>query len=164
MWEKFLEEKIYTKDSIQVAVARWKLKNKRIVFTNGCFDLMHLGHINYLMQAIDLGDQLIIGLNSDSSTRKLKGPNRPVNDENSRIRLLASLFFVSGVVMFDEDTPYELIKAVQPDVLVKGGDYKPEDIVGADIVTASGGEVKVIEFLSGYSSSLIEKKIIDSNK
>jgi D-glycero-beta-D-manno-heptose 1-phosphate adenylyltransferase len=164
MWEKFLEEKIYTKDSIQVAVARWKLKNKRIVFTNGCFDLMHLGHINYLMQAIDLGDQLIIGLNSDSSTRKLKGPNRPVNDENSRIRLLASLFFVSGVVMFDEDTPYELIKAVQPDVLVKGGDYKPEDIVGADIVTASGGEVKVIEFLPGYSSSLIEKKIIDSNK
>ena len=161
MWEKFLEEKIFTNRSMISAIARWQLKNKRIVFTNGCFDLIHLGHIKYLMQAADLGDQLIVGLNTDASVKKLKGPHRPINDEESRMHFIASLFFVSGVVLFDEDTPHELIKLIQPDILVKGGDYKPEEIVGADIVNAKGGEVKVIDFLPGYSSSLIEKKILD---
>jgi len=137
----------------------WQFQGKKIVFTNGCFDILHLGHIDYLSKAKDLGDLLIIGLNTDKSISKIKGSNRPIQDEYSRAMVLASLGFVDAVVFFGEDTPYNLIKTTQPDILVKGADYKPEDIVGYDIVTNKGGEVVTIEFLEGYSTTAIEKKI-----
>ena len=132
---------------------------KKIVFTNGCFDLLHRGHIEYLSKAADFGDMLIIGLNTDASVSRLKGPHRPIQDESSRAHIMAALEFVDLVIYFDEDTPYDLIKMVQPDILVKGADYKAENIVGYDIVTAKGGQVKTIEFLDGYSTSAIESKI-----
>lgn len=136
-------------------LAMWRLFKNRIVFTNGCFDILHRGHIEYLSLARDKGEILIIGLNSDASVKRIKGEGRPVQDEDSRALVLASLRIVDAVVLFDEDTPYELIKFVQPDVLVKGGDYTEETIVGADIVKASGGEVVVIPFVEGYSTSKI---------
>jgi len=140
-------------------LAMWRLLNNKIVFTNGCFDILHRGHIEYLSQARDKGEVLIIGLNSDASVRRIKGEGRPVLDEMSRALVLASLRFVDGVVLFDEDTPYELIKLVQPDVLVKGGDYTEETIVGADIVKANGGEVVTIPIVEGYSTTEILRKI-----
>jgi D-glycero-beta-D-manno-heptose 1-phosphate adenylyltransferase len=138
----------------------WKFQGKKIVFTNGCFDILHLGHIDYLSAASELGDLLVIGLNTDLSVSKIKGNNRPIQDEISRAFVLASLGFVNAVVFFGEDTPYDLIKTIQPDFLVKGADYKPEDIVGYDIVTNKGGKVVTIEFLEGYSTTAIEKKIL----
>jgi rfaE bifunctional protein nucleotidyltransferase chain/domain len=143
-------------------VNEWREKNQKIVFTNGCFDLLHLGHIDYLAKAKDLGDKLIIGVNTDDSVRRLKGVYRPLQDENSRLHILAALEFVDAVILFNEDTPYELIKKIQPDVLVKGADYKIEDIVGYDIVTSRGGSVKTIEYLEGYSTTSIEQKILKS--
>jgi D-glycero-beta-D-manno-heptose 1-phosphate adenylyltransferase len=136
-------------------LAMWRLFKNKIVFTNGCFDILHRGHIEYLSQARDKGDVLIIGLNSDASVRRIKGEGRPVQDETSRAVILASLRFVEAVVLFDEDTPYELIKIVQPDVLVKGGDYNENTIVGADIVKANGGKVVIIPIVAGYSTSRI---------
>ena len=132
---------------------------RKVVFTNGCFDLVHQGHIDYLSKARDLGDVLVVGLNTDASVRRLKGPRRPINDEYSRALLLASMLFVDYVVLFGEDTPYELIKTLQPDILVKGSDYKPEDIVGYDIVMAKGGRVETLDFLPGFSTTAIEQKI-----
>lgn len=137
----------------------WRFQNKRIVFTNGCFDLLHRGHIDYLSKAKDLGDKLIIGLNTDSSVNRLKGKSRPIQDEHSRAMILASLSFVDLVVYFDEDTPYDLINLTQPDVLVKGADYEPEDIVGYNVVKNKGGEIVTIEYLDGYSTTAIENKI-----
>lgn len=151
------------KQALEKKLQDWQNQNRKVVFTNGCFDILHRGHVDYLAKAADLGDKLIIGVNTDGSVHKLKGPNRPIQDEQSRLHILASLGFVDAVILFDEPTPYELIKLVQPDVLVKGSDYKPEDIVGYDIVTAKGGEVKTIDFIPGYSTSLIEKKIKTSN-
>lgn len=151
------------KDKIVTAVQlRDKLlgqPRRKIVFTNGCFDLVHQGHIDYLSKARDLGDMLVVGLNTDASVRRLKGPRRPINDEYSRALLLASMLFVDYVVLFGEDTPYELIKTLQPDILVKGSDYKPEDIVGYDIVMAKGGRVETLDFLPGFSTTAIEQKI-----
>jgi len=133
-----------------------KLHNKKkVVFTNGCFDIIHKGHIEYLSKAAGFGEKLIIGLNSDASVRRLKGEGRPVQDENSRSLILASMEFVDYVILFEEDTPFELIRQIQPEVLIKGGDYKAEDIVGYDIVTQKGGEVYCLEFIDGYSSSKI---------
>jgi rfaE bifunctional protein nucleotidyltransferase chain/domain len=140
----------------------WKAEGNKIVFTNGCFDLLHAGHVAYLSEAADLGDKLIIGLNSDQSVSCIKGPQRPVNNENTRSTLLASMFFVDAVVLFHEDTPLELIKAVLPDVLVKGGDYRPDTIVGAKETIANGGKVEVLTFLPGYSSTGIIEKIKSS--
>ena len=137
----------------------WRFTDKKIVFTNGCFDLLHLGHIDYLSKAADLGNKLIIGLNSDSSTKNLKGQTRPITDELSRAALLASLFFVDGVILFDEETPLNLITRIKPDVLVKGADYTLDQIVGADLVMSYGGNVKTIEYLPGYSTTAIEQKI-----
>ena len=134
-------------------IAVWKFLNHKIVFTNGCFDILHRGHIEYLAKAADEGDILVVGLNTDNSVRKIKGDNRPVNDEETRASVLGALGFVDAVILFDEETPYDLIKSVQPDVLVKGSDYKEEDIVGYDIVTASGGEIKTIELLEGFSTT-----------
>ncbi|MCF8299367.1 MAG: D-glycero-beta-D-manno-heptose 1-phosphate adenylyltransferase [Saprospiraceae bacterium] len=156
---EIIKSKIFTKESIKSLLSIWNFKGQKIVFTNGCFDLLHLGHIDYLSKAADLGDILIIGLNTDKSTLKLKGSNRPIVDENSRAMLLASLRFVDAVILFEEETPYELIKFIQPDVLVKGSDYKAEDIVGFNIVKAKGGTVETIDFLEGYSTSAIEEKI-----
>ena len=154
------KQKILNTQSLTVNLARWRFQQKRIVFTNGCFDILHLGHLDYLSKAKDLGDLLMVGLNSDQSVKKLgKGVNRPIQDENSRALILASLHFVDAVVLFDEETPYKLIKTVQPDVLVKGSDYRPEEIVGYEIVKNKGGEVVTIDFLPGYSTSLIEEKI-----
>jgi D-glycero-beta-D-manno-heptose 1-phosphate adenylyltransferase len=138
----------------------WQFQSKKIVFTNGCFDILHLGHIDYLSKAKDLGDLLIIGLNTDESVHRIKGNHRPIQDEISRSMVLASLGFVDFVVFFGEDTPYNLIKITQPDILVKGADYQPEDIVGNDIVKNKGGEIVTIEYLPGYSTTAIESKII----
>ena len=156
---KQLKTKIYTTDSLKSQLAIWAFQGKKIVFTNGCFDILHLGHIDYLSKARDLGDILVIGLNTDKSVRDIKGSTRPITDENSRAMILASLTFVDAVVYFEEETPQDLIQFVQPDVLVKGSDYKEEDIVGHDIVKAKGGEVKTLDFLPGYSTSRIEKHI-----
>lgn len=131
---------------------------KKIVFTNGCFDILHRGHVEYLSKAAAFGDVMVVGLNTDTSVKRLKGPSRPVNDEYARAFVLAGLEFVSAVVLFDEDTPYNLIKKVQPDFLVKGSDYKPENIVGYDIVTAKGGKVVTVDLVEGYSTTkTIEK-------
>ena len=154
-----LKKKIVNREQLKVLVESWKLQHKKIVFTNGCFDLLHLGHIDYLARAADNGDKLIIGVNSDKSTTSLKGPTRPITDETSRSHILASLFFVDAVTLFDEPTPLELISLVSPDVLIKGADYAINEIVGADHVLSYGGEVKTLHYLQGYSTTAIEKKI-----
>lgn len=155
----FIEKKIaYTAKEAENTLSLWRFKDDKIVFTNGCFDILHKGHIEYLAKAASLGTKLVIGLNTDASIKRLKGDSRPVNDENARALLLASLVFVDKVILFDTDTPRDLIDFVQPDVLVKGGDYKPEEIVGYDIVKAKGGEIVTLDFVEGYSTtSLIEK-------
>jgi rfaE bifunctional protein nucleotidyltransferase chain/domain len=151
--------KIHTWDSLSEQVKKWHAAGEKIVFSNGCFDLIHRGHIDYLAKAADMGTKLVLGLNTDASVSKLKGPHRPIQDEQSRQFILSALAFVDAVTLFDEETPYELIKLVQPDVLVKGSDYKPENIVGYDVVMAKDGEVKTIDYIEGYSTSGIEKKI-----
>jgi len=134
------------------------LKNKKIVFTNGCFDLLHVGHIRYLQEARKLGDILVVGVNADASVRRLKGPTRPVQNENDRAEILAALGAVNYTVIFPEDTPLELIQKVKPAILVKGGDWKPEQIVGADFVISLGGKVMSLQFVEGRSTTkLIEK-------
>lgn len=138
---------------------QWENDGHRIVFSNGCFDLVHKGHVDYLARAAAFGNKLIIGLNTDASVSKLKGSLRPVVDEKNRAFVMAAFEFVDMVVLFEEDTPYELIKLLQPDVLVKGNDYKPEDIAGYDVVTAKGGEVKTVELVEGFSTSLLIEKI-----
>ena len=156
---EIIKAKMLNKESLKRQLAVWSFKNKKIVFTNGCFDILHLGHIDYLSKAKDFGDVLVIGLNTDNSVSRIKDEHRPVTDENARAMILASLHFVDAIVLFDEDTPYNLIKQVQPDILVKGSDYKTGDIVGADIVKANGGEIITIEFLDGYSTTSIINKL-----
>jgi rfaE bifunctional protein nucleotidyltransferase chain/domain len=152
------QQKILTKEALKSKLAYWKFKGYEVVFTNGCFDIIHLGHIDYLSKARSLGNVLMIGLNTDHSVSKLKGPNRPVNNEIARANILASFNFVDAIVLFDQETPYELINTVKPNILVKGSDYQPEDIVGYDIVKANGGRIETIDFLEGYSTtSIIEK-------
>jgi rfaE bifunctional protein nucleotidyltransferase chain/domain len=159
---EIIRKKIFNYSDVDFSrlLAIWQFQGKKIVFTNGCFDILHLGHIDYLSAASELGDILIVGLNTDDSVHKIKGNNRPLQDEVSRAFVLASVGFVDAVVFFGEDTPYNLIKTIQPDFLVKGADYKPEDIVGYDIVKNKGGEIVTIEFLEGYSTTAIEKKIL----
>ena len=154
-----IQEKILPDQQLERWLAIMRFKRKRIVFTNGCFDILHRGHIQYLIKAAGMGDVLIIGLNSDASVKKLKGPSRPYLDEDSRALILASLSFVTAVILFNEDTPYELIRRIQPDFLVKGGEYKPEEIVGYDIVKAKGGEVVSVDMVEGFSSTSIISKI-----
>ena len=136
-------------------LSRWREQGLKIVFTNGCFDILHRGHVEYLSKASDMGDVLVVGLNTDASVKRLKGEGRPINDQKARALVLASLSFVDAVVLFDEDTPYELIKAIRPDVLVKGADYKPLEIVGYDIVTSYGGKVETVPLVEGYSTTSI---------
>ena len=144
--------------SLLQVISIWRAEGKKIVFTNGCFDLLHLGHIDYLAKAADLGGILIIGLNTDNSVRILKGKGRPINNNHSRATLLAALSFVDAVTLFDEETPYNLISSIEPDILVKGSDYKIEEIAGHEIVQAKGGKVITIDLLPGYSTTLIEDK------
>jgi len=143
----------------QSTVKQWKSDGKRIVFSNGCFDLLHPGHIDYLDRAASLGDKLIIGLNDDASIRRLKGNGRPINPLQDRAIMLAALRAVALVVPFSEDTPLHLIAALLPDILVKGGDYQPDDIIGAAEVRQNGGEVIVMPFIDGYSSSGLIQRI-----
>ncbi len=156
-----IQQKIQTQEAISDTLAQWRAAGQRIVFTNGCFDLLHYGHLHYLAQARDLADRLVIGLNSAASVQRLKGPHRPINDELTRTHLLAALQMVDAVVVFEEDTPLELIRIVQPDILVKGGDWKPEQIVGSDLVLARGGQVLSLPFVEGYSTTNIEQKILE---
>ncbi len=151
--------KIYSLEKLQQIIAEWKQAGDKIVFTNGCFDILHLGHIDYLEKAAEKGDRLVIGLNTDASVRKLKGEKRPINNEYARSRVLAALGFVDAVVSFAEDTPYELIRTVQPTTLVKGSDYLAENIVGADIVISNGGSVETIDLVDGYSTTDIISKL-----
>jgi len=144
-----------------VRVREWQRSGACVVFTNGCFDLLHPGHVDYLEQARALGDRLVVGLNDDASVRRLKGPSRPINPLRDRARMLAALRSVDLVVPFDEDTPLQLIRTLAPDVLAKGGDYRIEDIVGADVVRAQGGRVIVLPFLPGYSSSRLIQRILE---
>ena len=159
-----ISQKVLDKYSLSLKLYDWNQSKKKVVFTNGVFDLLHLGHVDYLGKAKDYGDILIVGVNSDISAARLgKGTNRPITDEKSRSTIIAALQFVDAVILFDEDTPLELIVTIQPDVLVKGSDYKPEDIVGYNVVIAKGGSIKTIEFLSGYSTTAIEKRIRREN-
>ena len=146
------------KDNIEI-INRIKAERKKIVFTNGCFDLLHVGHIRYLAQAKKLGDYLIIGLNSDSSVKELKGEDRPINSFEDRATLLSAIESVDSVIMFEEQTPENLIKDIVPDILVKGGDYNIEDIVGYQTVMQNGGQVKTLSFYDGYSSTNYINKI-----
>jgi rfaE bifunctional protein nucleotidyltransferase chain/domain len=153
-----VKNKIIEGEGLEKWLDECRKNGKKIVFTNGCFDILHRGHVEYLSKAAAFGDVMVVGLNTDASVKRLKGPSRPVNDEYARAFVLAGLEFVSVVVLFDEDTPYNLIKTVQPDVLVKGSDYKPENIVGYDIVTAKGGKVVTVDLVEGYSTTkTIEK-------
>lgn len=155
------QSKIYEADQLVKKVGSWKKKGEKIVFTNGCFDILHAGHIKYLEAAAQKGDRLIVAVNSDESVTKLKGPDRPINVLASRLYLVASLQSVDAVCAFTEDTPINVIGLLKPDVLVKGGDYKIDDIVGAKEVTSYGGQVEVIPFVEGYSTTKIESKILD---
>lgn len=159
LFTEHIKRKIYRLPELQRQIAAWRLSDKRIVFTNGCFDILHKGHIDLLMKAAALGDVLIIGLNTDASVKRLKGETRPINNEDNRALMLASLLFVDAVILFEEDTPLQLISALQPDVLVKGGDYTIDTIVGADIVLQKGGRVEIIPFTEGFSTTEILNKI-----
>ena len=153
------KDKILNLPKMLQKVAEWKKAHQTIVFTNGCFDIVHLGHIDYLEKARNLGDKLMVGLNTDASVLRLKGPTRPVVNEYARARMIASLAFVDAVTYFDEDTPYELIRQIVPDILVKGNDYSISNIIGADIVMNNGGKVSTIALVEGYSTTKIIEKI-----
>jgi rfaE bifunctional protein nucleotidyltransferase chain/domain len=159
---KTLNSKIYNLDNLTSQVEQWKMAGNKVVFTNGCFDIIHRGHIEVLARTADLGDKLIIGLNSDKSIQKLKGKDRPIIDEQSRAILLAALGFVDAIVLFSEDTPLKFISTLLPDVLAKGGDYEIETIVGHEIVQQNGGKVKLVPFVDGFSSTTIIHKIKNS--
>ena len=154
-----IPKKIFQPDELSKQIIRWRLTNKTIAFTNGCFDILHQGHIASLSSAASEADILIIGLNSDASTKRLKGDSRPVNNENSRALLLASLAIVDAVIIFEEDTPLNLIRLILPDVLVKGGDYTIDQIAGADEVVSSGGKVVINPILEGFSTTSIIEQI-----
>ncbi|HPI06188.1 MAG TPA: D-glycero-beta-D-manno-heptose 1-phosphate adenylyltransferase [Saprospiraceae bacterium] len=154
-----IEQKIQSWEQIAATADAWRAAGNRIVFTNGCFDILHYGHLHYLSAARDLGERLVVGLNSAASVSRLKGPHRPINDELTRTHLLAALEVIDAVVVFEDDTPLELIRLVRPDILVKGGDWKPEQIVGSDLVLAAGGQVRSLPFVQGYSTTNIEQKI-----
>ena|ERR1017187_2197872 len=159
-YQQVIHNKILSRQAAEKRANIWRMFNKKIVFTNGCFDILHQGHIDYLSKARDLGGALIIGLNTDASIKRLnKSPERPINKEQSRALVLAALVLIDVVVLFDEDTPYDLIKAIQPDVLAKGADYKVEDIIGYDIVKAHGGEITTIELTEGFSTTELINRI-----
>lgn len=170
-YTEIIKNKIYTRESVKHLLGRMHYFKKKVVFTNGCFDILHLGHVDYLAKAADHGNFFVVGVNSDSSVKLLnKGANRPLQDQYSRAMTIAALGFVDAVILFDEENPKTLIEFVCPDVLVKGADYDVHEkdvkskkyIVGSDFVRKNGGEVVTIEFVEGYSTSAIEKKILSS--
>ena len=159
---KKINNKIFSDEKIIRQVDIWKNYGEKIVFTNGCFDIMHRGHIELLARTADLGDKLIVGLNSDISIQQIKGEGRPIIKEDSRATLLAALDFIDAIVLFSEETPLDLITTLKPDILAKGGDYKIDTIVGHEIVKENGGEVVLIPFINGFSSTNIINKIKNS--
>lgn len=159
-YNEIIRAKIFSREELVRKVQRLQYFGKRVVFTNGCFDLLHLGHVDYLAKAKDCGDFLIVAVNADESVKRLnKGDSRPIQDEHSRAMIIANLHVVDAVIVFNEETPYELIAALVPNVLVKGADYRVEQIAGHDVVLQHGGKVELIELVQGYSTSAIEKKI-----
>jgi rfaE bifunctional protein nucleotidyltransferase chain/domain len=156
---QIITQKIFDLPGLLHQLSRWRLLGKTVAFTNGCFDILHQGHIASLSDAAREADFLVVGLNSDASTRRLKGPDRPVNDQDARTTVMAALLMVDAVILFGEDTPLDLINAIRPDVLVKGGDYTLEQIVGAKEVIAAGGRVVINPILPGFSTSSIIEKI-----
>ena len=158
-----LQSKIHTEKSLTLKLNFWRNRSEKIVFTNGCFDIFHLGHLDYLSKASDLGDVFVVGINADTSVTTIKGEHRPIIDEKSRMTLIAALEFVDAVILFQDATPLELIRLVRPDVLVKGSDYLPENIIGFTDVKQNGGEIKTIDLLPGYSTSAIENKILKNH-
>jgi rfaE bifunctional protein nucleotidyltransferase chain/domain len=162
-FETSIPDRIMSEETVLKWIRLWHVQGKKVVFTNGCFDLLHRGHVEYLLKAADMGDKLIIGLNSDASVKLLnKGADRPLQDEGARALILASLMFVSGVVLFEDETPQKLIESLTPDILVKGGDYKTDQIVGADFTIQHGGSVVTIPLVEGYSTTAIENRIKSS--
>ena len=159
-----IPNKIYTPEALEQQLKRWRLQNKTIVFTNGVFDILHEGHIRALSEAATRGDILIVGVNADASVKRLKGESRPLNNENSRALLLAALVMTDAIILFEEDTPLHLINAILPDVLVKGGDYTLDQIVGAKEVLANGGEVKIVPVLPGFSTTGLIEKMKETKK
>ncbi len=165
MKTKLSKHKIWTIDQCKNNIQLLKDQGKTIVFTNGCFDIIHAGHVHYLNQTAQLADFMIVAINSDSSVQRMeKSPARPLQSQESRCMVMSAFEFVDAVVLFEEDTPLEIIQLITPDVLVKGGDYTIQNIVGADWVVQHGGQVKTIEFLPGFSTSNIERKILESHK
>jgi rfaE bifunctional protein nucleotidyltransferase chain/domain len=158
-----IDSKICSTEALKKLLAVWRLQSQSIVFTNGCFDVLHRGHLEYLAEAASLGSKLVIGLNEDISVTRLKGPGRPVNPFRDRALALASLHVTDAICGFSEDTPIELIRQVMPDVLVKGGDYTEEQIVGADLVKSAGGRIAIIHFTEGYSTTSFLDKIRKSD-
>lgn len=159
-YQSFIGNKIIRKkEELECTLSQWRFKSEKIVFTNGCFDILHRGHVEYLTKAAALGTKLVIGLNTDASVKRLKGESRPINDQEARAIILSSLIFTDRIIFFEEDTPLELIRYIQPDILVKGSDYKPEDIVGYDIVKAKGGEVITIDLTEGFSTTAILERV-----
>jgi len=156
---RLLEKKIQDLRKLKKLISYFKARRKKIVFTNGCFDLLHYGHVKYLQDAKKRGDVLVVGINSDSSAKRIKGEKRPVVNEKDRLRLVAALESVDYVVLFKEDTPLKIIKFLKPDVLVKGADWNKNNIVGKDFVISYGGGVSAIKFVKGYSTSNLIKKI-----
>ncbi len=156
-----LTDKIIVPASLDELGRNLREQGRQIVFTNGCFDILHAGHVRYLDQARALGDVLILGLNSDESVKRLKGAGRPINSEEDRALVLAGLSAVDYICIFEEDTPYYLIKALEPDILVKGGDWQPSQIVGSDIVLARGGQVRSLDFIPGLSTTNTIQKMRD---
>jgi len=156
---QIIPQKIFDLPGLQHQLSRWRLLGKTVAFTNGCFDILHQGHISSLSDAAREADVLVVGLNSDASTRRLKGDSRPINDQHARATVMAALLMVDAVILFEEDTPLDLINAVRPDVLVKGGDYTLEEIVGAKEVIAAGGRVVINPIIPGFSTTGIIEKI-----
>lgn len=146
---------------LKLELEELKKKGKKIVFTNGCFDILHWGHVSYLKKARELGDYLVLALNTDDSVKKLKGPTRPINNQNDRALVLNELKSIDFVTFFSEDTPYEIINHIKPDIITKGGDYNPKQVVGKDLVESYGGKVEIIPFVEGKSTSKIINKIVD---
>jgi D-glycero-beta-D-manno-heptose 1-phosphate adenylyltransferase len=160
-----VSSKILSWPALRRHTATWRKRGQRVVFTNGCFDLLHVGHVRYLQAAKRLGDILVVGINSDASVRRLeKGRGRPIVPQADRAEVLAALASVDVVTIFDQETPIELIRLVQPDVLVKGGDWAPDQIVGADVVRARGGRVRSLRFVSGYSTTALVRRIAEMRK
>lgn len=151
--------KIFSQEELANQIKKWQSEGLKVVFSNGCFDILHLGHIDYLEKARNKGNKLVIGLNTDSSVKKIKGINRPINNEFARARMLSALEFVDGVTLFSEDTPLLLIEKLLPNILVKGSDYLAENIVGANVVITNGGTVETIDLVDGFSTTNLIKKI-----